>query len=82
MWSASPFFANLGQHTIRIEKPGYLTIGCETRSFDRWLADGPRRGAEYGYSPQEVKSYMRMIRWIIKEVREGRLSDGTPRKEK
>ena len=67
-WIKAPLMIYGSQHVICHSSPRKITIGCISKTFDKWLKDYIEVGKKNGYSESEIKEYKRYIDFIISSV--------------
>ena len=63
-----------GRHTA-IAAGGYITIGCERRTYDEWLVQYEEIGRRNGYTTDEIADYDAWIHLAV--TRQRRIEDTT-----
>ena len=57
---------------------GHGSIGCEYHTYQYWIENGSKIGADNGYTDDEIKRYMAMIEIGINWLRTVENEDGSP----
>ena len=57
-----------GQHHA-VAAGGYISIGCERRTYDKWLANAEAIGQKNGYTTDEIADYVEWIKLAVARQR-------------
>ena len=63
-----------GQHHA-VAAGGYISIGCERRTYDKWLANAEAIGQKNGYTTDEIADYVEWIKLAV--ARQRRIEEAT-----
>ena len=67
--ASGPFtIGYFGQHHA-VAAGGYISIGCERRTYDEWLANAEAIGQENRYTADEIADYVEWIKLAVARQR-------------
>ena len=67
--ASGPFtIGYFGQHHA-VAAGGYISIGCERRTYDKWLANAEAIGQKNGYTTDEIADYVEWIKLAVARQR-------------
>jgi hypothetical protein len=65
-WATTPLYIQGSKHSLTNSKNGYITIGCETHSFEDWEKNYREISEKNSYTGAEIKEYYEHIKYMIK----------------
>jgi len=60
-WETSPLYVQGSKHSVTMCSRTELQIGCERHDFAWWKENAVHLGKSQGYTPAEIKEYLRII---------------------